>query len=311
MADGTPIEWTDATWNVITGCSVVSPGCTNCYAMQLAGTRLKNTPSRQGLTVDTKAGPVWNGEVRFNESMLDQPLRWRRPRKIFVCAHGDLFHENVPDEWLDKVFAVMALRSFRSRLGLRPSSLLVPPHIFQVLTKRPERARAYLSNESTPSRVVEQIHRMRFPDWPLFKQWPLPNVWLGVSVEDQPRAQRIVQLFACPAALYWVSLEPLLGAVDLRRIDVPGYGFLDALTPGYFADGRSPRPALGWVVAGGESGPHARPMHPDWSRQLRDQCAAAGVPFFMKQLSGPKGRAIKAIDRFPADLQIREWPDAA
>src|SRR3954464_7684352 len=107
MADGTHIEWTDATWNIVNGCSVLSPGCTNCYAMKLAGTRLKHHPSRAGLTIDTKAGPVWNGEVKFNAEWLLQPLRWRRPRKIFVCAHGDLFHEKVTDAQLDQVFAVM------------------------------------------------------------------------------------------------------------------------------------------------------------------------------------------------------------
>lgn len=114
MADKTSIEWVaapdgtpGATWNPITGCSVVSPGCTNCYAMRLAGGRLKNEPSRAGLTQSSKAGPVWTGEVRFNRHWLDQPLRWRRSRRIFVCAHGDLFHEAVPDEWIDQVFAVM------------------------------------------------------------------------------------------------------------------------------------------------------------------------------------------------------------
>ena len=108
MADRTHIEWADATWNPITGCSVVSPGCTNCYAMKLAGTRLKHHPSRAGLTRDTKAGPIWNGVLRLNEAWLDQPLRWKRPRMIFVCAHGDLFHEDVPNAWIDRVFAVMA-----------------------------------------------------------------------------------------------------------------------------------------------------------------------------------------------------------
>jgi protein gp37 len=130
MADSTKIEWTDATWNPITGCSVVSPGCTNCYAMRLAGTRLAHHESRAGLTRDTKAGPVWTGEVRFNEQWIDQPLRWRKPRLIFVCAHGDLFAEGVPDEWIDRVFAVMAL---------------APQHTFQVLTKRSARMREYMS----------------------------------------------------------------------------------------------------------------------------------------------------------------------
>src|ERR1700722_12156807 len=124
MSDNSNIEWTDATWNPVTGCSIVSPGCTNCYAMKLAGTRLRNIPSRSGLTVMTKAGPVWNGEVRLNDEWLDQPFKWKRPRRIFVCAHGDLFAENVPFEWIDRVFAVMALNS---------------RHTFQVLTKRPGR----------------------------------------------------------------------------------------------------------------------------------------------------------------------------
>ena len=109
MADGTKIEWTDATWNPITGCNVVSPGCTNCYAMKLAGGRLRHHPSRVGLTEASKSGPVWNGKVRLNADWLDQPLRWAKPRRVFVCAHGDLFHEFVPDEWIDGVFAVMAL----------------------------------------------------------------------------------------------------------------------------------------------------------------------------------------------------------
>src|SRR4051794_3676907 len=101
MADTTKIEWTDSTWNIITGCTVISPGCTNCYAMRLAGTRMKFTPSRKGLTDDSKAGPVWNGQVRFNEEWLTQPLTWKKPKRIFVCAHGDLFHDEVPDEWID------------------------------------------------------------------------------------------------------------------------------------------------------------------------------------------------------------------
>ena len=122
MGDQTKIEWTNATWNPITGCSVVSAGCTNCYAMRLAGTRLKHHPSRKDLTILRGGNYVWNGEVRFNENWLDQPLKWSKPRMIFVCAHGDLFHEAVPFEWIDQVFAVMAL---------------CPQHTFQVLTKRP------------------------------------------------------------------------------------------------------------------------------------------------------------------------------
>lgn len=260
MADGSKIEWTDATWNVITGCSVVSPGCTNCYAMRLAGTRLRNDPSRAGLTQASKTGPVWNGQVRFNEQWLDQPLRWRRPRRIFVAAHGDLFHEAVPDEWIDRVFAVMAL---------------APQHTFQVLTKRSARMRDYI--RSARFRVKGSAAKRNWigrPDLPnpdpgFVLPWPLPNVWLGTSVEDQRRAdERVPDLLATPAAIRFVSAEPLLGPIDLRAIR---WGHSNALM------------RLDWIIAGGESGPGARPMHPDWTRSLRGQCAAAGVAFFLKQ----------------------------
>lgn len=260
MADGTHIEWTDATWNPITGCSVVSAGCKHCYAMKLAGTRLAHHPSRAGLTIDTKAGPVWTGEVRFNKQWLDQPLRWRRPRRIFVCAHGDLFHEAVPFDWIDRVWGVMAL---------------APRHTFQVLTKRPERMLDI---------VPKLAARHRPPDG---SRWPLPNVWLGVSVEDQAAAdERIPLLLQCPAAVRWISAEPLLGRVDLCE----HLGMWWNQTMGCFEGTgmeinrhRDGRPRIGWVVAGGESGPGARPMHPDWARSLRDQCAAAGVAFMFKQ----------------------------
>lgn len=275
MADNSLIEWTDATWNPITGCAVVSPGCTNCYAMRLAGTRLAHLPSRAGLTRDSKAGPVWTGETRLNEEWLTQPLRWRRPRRIFVCAHGDLFAESVPDAWIDRVFAVMAL---------------APQHTFQVLTKRAQRMREYLTQADRQSRIAARGFFMDGGDFEA--RWPLPNVWLGVSVEDQARAdERIPDLLATPAAARFVSAEPLLGPVDLTSIswgDDFVWGITDALAgvdwclefPG------EPRPArakLNWVIVGGESGPGARPMHPDWARSIRDQCADAGVAFFFKQ----------------------------
>ena len=222
MSDGT----TDATWNPITGCAVISPGCTNCYAMGLAGTRLKNHPSRAGLTRDTKGGPVWTGEVRLNAQWLDQPLSWQRPRMIFVCAHGDLFAEGVPDEWIDRVFAVMAL---------------APQHTFQVLTKRPARMRDYLQDERIPGRIARCIldmwiagdeharASMASDRWPVRSigvvddpdgvtvDLPLTNVWIGVSAEDQTRAnERIPILLDTPAAVRWISVEPLLGPVDLE-----------------------------------------------------------------------------------------------
>ena len=288
MADGTKIEWTEATWNPITGCSLASPGCTNCYAMDLAGTRLADHPSRAGLTKPSKAGPVWTGEVRFNEQWLDQPLRWRKPRMIFVCAHGDLFHEKVPDEWIDRVFAVMAL---------------CPQHTFQVLTKRADRMRNYFAGDQLDERLdceMDQMIRERVD--PLERRsddlraraqlvqyydgQPLPNVWLGVSVEDQQRAdERIPDLLATPAAIRWISAEPLLGPVDFRCIPLSSDPLVDPLH-GYsvrWSDGRREWRQIDWVVVGGESGSKARPMHPDWARSLRDQCAAAGVPFFFKQ----------------------------
>jgi protein gp37 len=246
MADATKIEWTDATWNPITGCSVVSPGCTNCYAMRLAGTRLRNHPSRAGLTRDTKAGPVWTGEVRLNDAWLRQPLAWSRPRRIFVCAHGDLFAENVPDEWIDQVFAVMALAR---------------RHTFQVLTKRSARMREYLRELVRARRrwehIIRHTHGHSASPPPV-----LPNVWLGVSVEDQRRAgERLPDLEQTPAEVRWVSAEPLIGSLDIRTW----------------------LPRLDWVVAGGESGPAARPMHIEWARSLRDQCAKSGVPLLFKQ----------------------------
>ncbi len=270
MAEHSLIEWTDATWNPITGCSVVSPGCTNCYAMKLAGGRLRHQPSRAGLTLATKAGPVWNGQVRLNEAELLKPLSWRRPRKIFVCAHGDLFHESVPDAWIDRVFAVMAL---------------CPEHTFQVLTKRSARMRAYSTNKDTVRRIIHEAFRQdceagawmsadhEIAGEPVL---PLPNIWLGVSAEDQDRAnERVRDLIATPAAVRFISAEPLLGPLDLCTAGMKINGKLDLLS--------GERRFIGWVIVGGESGPGARPMHPDWARQIRDDCGAAGVPFFFKQ----------------------------
>ncbi|MBA3053622.1 MAG: phage Gp37/Gp68 family protein [Sphingomonadales bacterium] len=307
MADTTRIEWTDATWNPVTGCTVTSPGCTNCYAMKLAGTRLQHLQSRKGLTRDTKAGPVWTGEVRFNEQWLTQPLRWKKPRRIFVCAHGDLFHESVPDEWIDKVFAVMAL---------------APQHTFQVLTKRSARMREYMNDLWQPRLVphLRELQKRPKGHGVLLEttNGTLPNVWLGVSVEDQTRAdERIPDLLATPAAVRWISAEPLLGPVDLTKLNVPAIddnwlNTCDALigynpqTFGFDEPARLAR--IDWVVAGGESGPGARPMHIDWAQSIVDQCQAAGVPVFVKQLSSGGPKAIKDIEQFPEGLRVREYP---
>lgn len=274
MSDGTKIEWTDATWNPITGCSVESPACKHCYAMKLAGTRLRHHPSRAGLTHDTKNGPVWTGEVRFNEQWLDQPIRWARQRMVFVCAHSDLFHESVPDNWIDTIFGIMwaCLYGRNEQDG----------HIFQVLTKRADRMRDYFKIDrreawaraavnhgggTDPDGIFDQV--MEFDG-------PHPRIWLGVSVEDQVHAdKRIPMLLQTPAAVRWISAEPLLGPVDIHhRLGACVFTEADPLATGRGID---------WVVVGGESGDKARPMHPDWARSLRDQCAAAGVPFLFKQ----------------------------
>ncbi len=265
MADGSHIEWTDATWNPVTGCSVVSPGCTNCYAMKLAGGRLQHHPSRAGLTEPSKAGPVWNGQVRLNAEWLDQPLRWTRPRRIFVCAHGDLFHEDVPDAWIDQVFAVMAL---------------APQHTFQVLTKQAARMREYCEALRDKPRYLRLDKDSLV--WSQFEGGVPKNIWLGVSAEtDHWAQQRIPHLLETPAFIRFLSAEPLLGPIDLEPYINPpsawSNGWLNNYPLAY------PKHRLDWVIAGGESGRGARPLHPVWARQMRDQCAAAKVAFFFKQ----------------------------
>lgn len=296
MADRTGIEWTDASWNPVVGCSLVSPGCTNCYAMGQAARIVRcaeglKRPSTYDGTVETVKGrPVWTGKVALAaEATLTQPLRWKRPRRIFVNSMGDLFHEDVPDAWIDRVFAVMAL---------------APQHTFQILTKRSARMLAYMTDPATMGRVAEQAARMApigrdisdcglifapgSETGYLLDPWPLRNAWLGVSAEDQRRAdERIPDLLATPAAIRFVSSEPLLGPIDFRASlykDVIGYTH-----QGYLRDQAEPddyrffTPKLDWIIVGGESGPNARPMHPNWARSIRDQCAAAGTAFFFKQ----------------------------
>lgn len=306
MADKSAIEWTDATWNPIVGCSIVSPGCTHCYAMKMAG-RIEAMGSGKhyaGTTRKVNGNTVWTGKLALApEHILLQPLAWRAPRRIFVNSMGDLFHEDVPDEWIDRVFAVAAM---------------CPQHTLQVLTKRADRMRRYMSDPAVVRRIymlvcdmpveiepgiiliAERHHEQFAPPGPrvYLGQWPLPNVWLGVSTERQQEAdERIPDLLATPAAIRFVSAEPLLGPIDFTRLRPPEdkrlYGFpnLDALRGSWFVDGHPPQDAdalddclnLDWIIVGGESGHGARPMHPAWARSIRDQCAAAGVPFFFKQ----------------------------
>ncbi len=262
MGDNTGISWTDATWNPLRGCSRVSAGCVHCYAETVAARFSGSGQPYEGLVHRITRG--WNGKLRFVEDALEQPLRWARPRLIFVNSMSDLFHENVPDAWIDRIFAVMAL-------ALR--------HTFQVLTKRPERMLAYM-NMRTDNRehaISEQMRVISHGRDPGLPELPLPNVWLGVSVEDQTAADlRIPLLLQCSAAVRWLSCEPLLGPVDLDRVLWPNKN-------GHRGEHSGELGQIDWVVAGGESGPGARPMQPVWARTLRDACVQAGVPYYFKQ----------------------------
>lgn len=253
MADKTHIEWTDATWNPVTGCAKISAGCKHCYAERDWARLSANRQTRYFGRAFT--------DVQCHHDLLDLPLRWKRPRRIFVNSMSDLFHPNVSDQFITDVFRTMA-RAHQ--------------HVFQVLTKRPERMRRLLSGYEFQDAVTDNAHECA--DWP----WPLANVWLGVSVEDQATAdERIPPLLQTPAAVRWISAEPLLGPVDLER-PRPG----PDLDQGHGAKICQPwliQSGIDWVVVGGESGPNARPMHPEWARSLRDQCAGAGIPFMFKQ----------------------------
>ena len=292
MADKSKIEWTDATWNPIVGCSVVSPGCTNCYAMAMAD-RIRRMAGESspyfGLTRIVNGKPVWTGDTReAPEHILTAPLRWKRPRRIFVNSMGDLFHESVPDAAIDKVFAVMAL---------------APRHTFQVLTKRSKRMREYFAGFDQNGQIARAMkvvarhlpwgscalasdrHFVWNGGYLVGVRWPLPNVWLGVSAERQLDAdERIPELLATPAAVRFVSAEPLLGPIDFTQIDLGGSLSNTLQSTRWITDtGIHDRSPLDWIIVGGESGPGARPLHPDWARSIRDSCAEAGAPFFFKQ----------------------------
>lgn len=275
MSDRTAIEWTDATWNPVTGCDKVSPGCDNCYAESIAHRFAGSKAYPDGF------------DVTLHPERLDQPVRWRRPRRVFVNSMSDLFHDQIPDEYIARVFGVMAANRWHDR----------PTHTFQVLTKRHARMRRLLSKASfrtivatEAARFTDSGHADHVHDAVHFHEWPLPNVWLGVSVEDQKWADiRIPALLDTPAAVRFLSCEPLLGHINLANRG-----------PHSLVDD------IDWVIVGGESGPGARPMHPDWARSLRDQCDAAGVPFLFKQWGewapapwfGPDG----ATHAFPSPL---------
>lgn len=247
----TKIEWADTVWNVVTGCSHAgSPACDHCYARRMSR-RLKG---RYGYPADNPF------RVTFHPDRLDEPLRWRTPRMVFVVSMGDLFHEDVKKDWIDSVWSTMA----EAR-----------QHTFQVLTKRPERMREY---------ILDRKRKGWKPDW--------NNIWLGVTVEDQARAdERIPILLQIPAAVRFVSVEPMLGTVQFAKV------------PGFNLSGQAGVDLLRnfWVICGAETSNGARYMDPAWPRALLAQCRSAGVPFFMKKMS--KGMSI------PEDLMVREFPN--
>lgn len=281
MSD-TAIEWTDTTWNPTTGCDQVSPGCDNCYALTLAK-RLKGMGSAK---YQKDGDPCTSGPgfgLTVHPDTLTAPLRWRKPRKVFVNSMSDLFHKDVPDGFIAVVFAVMAM---------------TPQHTYQILTKRHARMRALLSDPDWEFQGMVGAARFdlgdtdtsvpdpELPSW----GWPLPNVWLGVSVETQQWADiRIPALLDTPAAVRFLSCEPLLGPVDLN-MHLP-------IAPW---DDRQPR--IDWVIAGGESGDGFRPVHPEWIRSLRDQCDGRAA-FLFKQWGG---RTPKSGGR---ELDGRTWDE--
>jgi protein gp37 len=248
--DGTKGE----TWNPITGCTPISEGCQNCYAKRMAN-RLKG---RCGYDADEPF------KVTLHPDRLGQPLRWKKPRKIFVCSMGDLFHEDIDFYMVDKVFWTMFLST---------------QHTFLLLTKRPERMKKYIERiqkrRMGPTNQSTNDHRF----------WPNRRIWLGVTAENQARAdERIPVLLQIPAAKRFASVEPMLGPVDLNHLQPNREVEIDCLngTHGITRPHVGANNKLTWVICGGETGPGARPLHPDWVRSLRDQCQAAGVPFFFK-----------------------------
>ena len=294
MGDKTGISWTDATWNPTKGCSRVSAGCQNCYA-EVQAARIvrmgKGKPTAYDDLVRVTAGgdARWTGKVTLDAKTLALPLRWSKPRRIFVNSMSDLFHESLTNEQIAAVFGVMAA---------------APQHTFQVLTKRATRMREWfewmtLEENFSPNATMhveaceldaigedeDDVIAERILD----AEWPLSNVWLGVSVEDQHAAdERIPELLDTPAAVRFLSCEPLLGEVS-----IPSYlrGTAQHAAIARYA-GKTDEPGVDWVIAGCESGPGARPCSVKWLQFLRDQCAFARVPFFLKQATQPGSEAV-------------------
>lgn len=272
------IEWTDETWNPTVGCTRVSPGCQHCYAEAIAHRGM--SPQHRGLTVLGADGPRWTGEVRLVPDALTKPLHWQKPRRVFVNSMSDLFHESIPMDFIERVFRIIER---------------TPQHTYQILTKRPDAAFQFFQW------LIQGGKTTRWHE--------LPNVWLGVSVEDQLRAdRRIPTLMQCPAAVRFLSVEPMLEEIDLKLDDLLHLAW----------DGRR----IQWVIFGGESGPKARPLHIDWIRDGLQQCKALKIPAFVKQLGhrpfeeGYDGvvqleledRKGGNVAEWPYDLLVRDWP---
>ena len=317
------IQWTDETWNPIRAahdgrvgwhCERISPGCMNCYAEKQnvvgarGGTKLPYNAKSTAILDRLHAPGAPQRGIYMDSKTLVQPLRWRKPRKVFVCSMSDLFGSWVSNAWLDSIFAVMAMT----------------PHItYQVLTKRPATAMRYLTDPLTPKRIGGKMKPIRDmamnkPDWwhPEWQKWPLPNVWLGTSVEDQNYAdERIPWLLQSPAAVRFLSCEPLLGAVDLTWVE-----HFNALEPDWTPQTGAPHPLIDWVIVGGESGANARTLDVEWVRTIVKHCQHADVPVFVKQLgkrpfdpatgSMHLGDRLHGgnIDEWPEDLRVREMP---
>lgn len=305
MGDKSSIQWTEATWNPLVGCSRVSEGCRHCYAERQAfRAAAMGIPQYEGLTKKVGSEIRWTGNVRLVESALELPLRWKRPRRIFVNSMSDLFHEKAKSEWIAAIFAVM---------------LLAGQHTYQILTKRPMRMRnwmQWLMHQPDQAGVLLDALADLGLDAKVGRAalcpWPKPHIWLGVSVEDQATAdERIPLLLQTPAAVRWVSYEPALGPVSFFGPDSPTWNLDNGLD---------------WIVIGGESGPGARPFDLHWARQVVAQGRAAGVPVFVKQIGSkpmtdhrtrpageswvlvPKDRKGGDMSEWPEDLRVREYP---
>lgn|SRR3990167_11210555 len=300
------IEWTEETWNPLAGCSIVSPGCHNCYAATMANRLQAMGQDKYRSTTDEHG---WTGRINLDEASLALPLKWKKPRTVFVNSMSDLFHENVPELFIDKTFAVMALAN---------------QHTFQVLTKRADRMAEYILGLTDPERLRRIMnlnvageehragayslsslaHRSNPAPFQPRTQFlaPFRNIWLGVSVEDQKRAdERIPHLLRCPAIVRFLSCEPLLETIEFSDVTKRS----DAITQ----LGKQALIGIHWVIVGGESGPGARPCKVSAVRSIIEQCRAAGVACFVKQFGARILLSNDAGCEWGRDGDVLSWED--